>query len=82
MSTVSKAYKQMAPSTLFYGMGACTVPHITETAVLFSGTGDLLNPTVMTEHLEQAYYSCLKRVEINLPVRFAGLIEKACQFAE
>ena len=49
MSTVSKAYKQMASSTLFYGIGACSVPHITETSDLFSGTGDLLNPIVMTD---------------------------------
>jgi pyridoxal/pyridoxine/pyridoxamine kinase len=56
MSIVSKAYKQMSPSTLFYGFGANTVPHITEVSDLFSGTGDLLSPMVMTEHLEQAYY--------------------------
>jgi len=56
MSCVSKAYKQMSPSTLFYGFGANSVPHITEVSDLFSGTGDLLNPIVMTDHLEQSYY--------------------------
>lgn len=72
----------MSPSTLFYGIGACTVPHITETSDLFSGTGDLLNPVVMTDHLEQAYYSCLKRIEINLPVNYSAVIAKACEFAQ
>jgi hypothetical protein len=52
MSTVSKAFKQMSPSTLFYGFGANSVPHVTEVSDLFSGTGDLLNPIVMTDHLE------------------------------
>ena len=81
MSVVSKAYKQMSPSTLFYGFGACSVPHITETSYLFSGTGHLLNPTVMTDKLEQAYYSCLKRVEINAPIKFSSIIAKASEFA-
>ena len=53
MSCVSKAYKQMSPSTLFYGFGANSVPHVTEVSDLFSGTGDLLNPIVMTDHLEK-----------------------------
>ena len=74
LSMVSKAYKQMSPSTLFYGFGANTVRHITEVSDLFSGTGDLLNPIVMTDHLEQAYYSFLKNVEINLPVHFSSLM--------
>jgi len=74
MSCVSKAYKQMSPSTLFYGFGANSVPHITEVSDLFSGTGDLLNSIVMTDHLEQSYYQCLKNVEINLPVHFSSVI--------
>lgn len=82
MSTVSKAFKQMSPSTLFYGFGANSVPHVTEVSDLFSGTGDLLNPVVMTDHLEQAYYQCLKNVEINLPCNFAGVIAKAVEFAQ
>ena len=81
MSCIAKAYKQMSPSTLFYGFGANSVPHLTEVSDLFSGTGDLLNPIVMTDHLEQAYYSCLKKVEINLPVHFSGIISKAIEFA-
>ena len=71
----------MSPSSLFYGFGANSVPHITEVSDLFSGTGDLLSPIVMTDHLEQAYYQCLKRVEINLPVHFSQVIAKAIEFA-
>ena len=82
MSTLSKAYKQMSPSTLFYGFGANSVPHITEVSDLFSGTGDLLNPIVMTDHLEEAYIQCLKHVEINLPVHFSQVISKAVEFAQ
>mmetsp|Transcript_37159 Transcript_37159/g.57031 ORF Transcript_37159/g.57031 Transcript_37159/m.57031 type:complete len:114 (-) Transcript_37159:192-533(-) len=74
MSVVSKNFKQMSPSTLFYGYGAVAVQHITEVSDLFSGTGDLLNPIVMTDHLEQAYYKCLKNIEINCPVHLASLI--------
>ena len=81
MQCISKAFKTMSPSTLFYGFGANSVPHMTEVSDLFSGTGDLLNPIVMTDHLEQAYYSCLKKVEINLPVHFSKVIEKAVEFA-
>jgi hypothetical protein len=44
---------------------------------LFVGTGDMLNPIVMTDNLEREYYGCLKRVEINQPVKFANLISKA-----
>jgi hypothetical protein len=72
----------MSPSTLFYGFGANSVPHITETSDLFSGTGDLLNPIVMTDHLEQVYYTCLKNVEINLPCRFSQVVSKAVEFAQ
>ena len=81
MSCISKAYKQMSPSTLFYGFGANSVPHLTEVSDLFSRTGDLLNPIVMTDHLEQAYYSCLKKIEINLPCHFSSVIAKAVEFA-
>jgi hypothetical protein len=48
---------------------------------LFVGTGDLLNPIVMTDHLDQAYYSCLKRVELNLPVHISSVISKGIEFA-
>lgn len=82
MSCISKSYKQMSPSTLFYGFGANSVPHLTEVSNLFSGTGDLLNPIVMTDHLEAAYYSCLKKVEINLPCCLSGVIAKAVEFAQ
>ena len=82
MDTVSKAYKRISPSSLFYGFGANAVTKKTEVSDLFSGTGDLLNPVVMTDQLEREYYQCLRRVELNLPVNFAGLIEKGVQFAE
>ena len=72
----------MSPSTLFYGFGANSVPHVTEVSDLFSGTGDLLNPIVMTDHLEQAYYQCLKNIEINLPCKFSHVIAKAVEFAQ
>lgn len=54
----------------------------TEVSDLFVGTGDLLNPIVMTDHLEQAYYSCLKRVELNLPVHISKVVGKAVEFAQ
>lgn len=57
------------------------MPHVTEVSDLFSGTGDLLNPIVMTDHLEKSYYQCLKNVEINLPVHYASVIRKAIEFA-
>ena len=34
----------------------------TEVGDFFVGTGFLLNPIVMTDHLDKAYYDCLKRV--------------------
>ena len=66
---------------MFYGFGANSVLRKTEVSDLFVGTGDLLNPIVMTDHLEQAYYSCLKRVELNLPVHFSKVIEKSIEFS-
>ena len=72
----------MSPKSLFYGFGASSVKHLTEVSDLFSGTGDLLNPIVMTDQLESAYYQCLKRVEINQPVKFSSVIKKAVEFAE
>lgn len=56
ITAVSKAYKQISPSSLFYGFGANSVAKVTEVSDLFVGTGDLLNPLVMTDHLENAYY--------------------------
>ena len=50
--SVSKAYKQIAPSTLFYGFGASSVAKRTEVSDLFVGTGDMLNPVVMTDSLD------------------------------
>jgi hypothetical protein len=49
MMTVSKAYKLISPTSLFYGFGANSVAKNTEVSDLFSGTGDLLNPVVMTD---------------------------------
>ena len=54
----------------------------TEVSDLFVGTGDLLNPVVMTDNLEHEYNECLKRVELNLPVKFSGLIKKSVEFAQ
>jgi hypothetical protein len=55
---------------------------VTEVSDLFVGTGDLLNPVVTTDSLEREYYGALKRVELNLPVKFAKVIEKSIDFAE
>ena len=49
---------------------------------LFVGTGDLINPIVMTDNLEHEYQECLKRVELNLPVKFSSLIKKSVEFAQ
>lgn len=76
LSAVSKAYRLISPTSLFYGFGANSVTKITEVSDLFVGTGDLLNPIVMTDNLEKEYYSCLKRVELNLPVKLSKLIAK------
>ena len=82
LSAVSKAYKLISPTSLFYGFGANSVKHVTEVSDLFVGTGDLLNPIVMTDNLEKEYYSCLKRCELGAPVKFAKVIAKAVEFAE
>lgn len=68
ITALTKAFRQVSPTSLFYGFGANSVSKKTEVSDLFVGTGDLLNPVVMTDHLEHAYYNCLKRVELNLPV--------------
>lgn len=49
---ISKAFRQISPSSLFYGFGANSVAKKTEVSDLFVGTGDMLNPIVMTDHLE------------------------------
>lgn len=72
----------ISPSALFYGFGANSVTKVTEVSDLFVGSGDLLNPVVMTDNLEKEYYAALRRVELNLPVKFASVIEKALDFAE
>jgi len=36
----------------------------------------------MTDNLEKEYYSALRRIELNLPVNFAKVLEKAIDFAE
>ena len=60
MIAVRQAYKLISPNSVFYGFGANAVTHVTEVSDLFSGTGDLLNPIVMTDTLEREYYKCLK----------------------
>ena len=82
LSVVSKAYKLISPTSLFYGFGANSVTKVTEVSDLFVGTGDLLNPIVMTDNLEKEYYKCLRRCELNAPVKFSRLIAKAVEFAE
>jgi len=64
-----------------YGFGANSVCKKTEVSDLFIGTGDLLNPIVMTDHLDKAYYDCLKRVELNAPIHIASVISKGIDFA-
>jgi hypothetical protein len=81
LTAISKAFRQISPSSLFYGFGANSVAKKTEVSDLFVGTGDMLNPIVMTDHLDQAYYSCLKRVELNLPVHISSVISKGVEFA-
>ena len=82
LHAVSKAYKLISPSCLFYGFGANSVTKITEVSDLFVGSGDMLNPIVSTDLLEKEYYEALKRVELNLPVKFNQLIAKGIQFAQ
>mmetsp|Transcript_23292 Transcript_23292/g.31123 ORF Transcript_23292/g.31123 Transcript_23292/m.31123 type:complete len:133 (+) Transcript_23292:1425-1823(+) len=82
LQAISKSFKLISPTSLFYGFGANSVMKVTEVSDCFVGTGDLLNPIVMTDNLEHEYNECLKRVELNLPVKFAGLIRKAVEFAE
>jgi len=82
LSAVSKAYKLISPTSLFYGFGANSVKNVTEVSDLFVGTGDLLNPIVMTDNLEKEYYSCLKRCELGAPVKFSRVVAKAVEFAE
>ena len=82
MSAISKSYKLIAPSSLFYGFGANSVTKVTSVSNLFVGTGDMLNPIVMTDNLEREYYAALKRVELNSPVKFAEVLKKAIDFAE
>jgi hypothetical protein len=82
LQAISKSFKLISPSALFYGFGANSVKGKTEVSDLFVGTGDLLNPIVMTDNLEKEYYAAFSRIELNLPVKFARLIEKAVDFAE
>jgi hypothetical protein len=82
MQAITKSFKLISPSALFYGFGANSVTKVTEVSDLFVGSGDLLNPVVMTDNLEKEYYAALRRVELNLPVKFASVIEKALDFAE
>ena len=78
---ISKAFRQTSPSSILYGFGANSVCKKTEVSDLFVGTGDLLNPIVMTDHLDKAYYDCLKRVELNAPIHIASVISKGVDFA-
>lgn len=82
MQAITKSFKLISPSALFYGFGANSVRSITEVSDLFVGSGDLLNPVVMTDNLEREYYAALRRVELNLPVKMASVIEKAIDFSE
>ena len=82
VSAISKAYKLISPTSLFYGFGANSVTKVTEVSDLFAGTGDLLNPIVMTDNLEKEYYKSLRRCELNAPVKFSKLVSKAIEFAE
>lgn len=82
MQAITKSFKLISPSALFYGFGANSVTKVTEVSDLFVGSGDLLNPVVMTDNLEKEYYGALRRVELNLPVKMAKVIEKAIDFAE
>lgn len=82
LQAISKSFKLISPSALFYGFGANSVKQVTEVSDLFVGTGDLLNPIVMTDNLEKEYYAAFSRIELNLPVKFAKVIEKALDFAE
>ena len=52
LTAISKAFRQISPSSLFYGFGANSVAKKTEVSDLFMGTGDMLNPIVMTDHLD------------------------------
>jgi hypothetical protein len=79
--SISKAYRQISPSSILYGFGANSVCKKTEVSDLFVGTGDLLNPIVMTDHLDKSYYDCLKRVELNAPIHIASVISKGIDFA-
>ena len=81
LQALSKSYKLISPSALFYGFGANAVTKTTQVSHLFAGTGDLLNPLVMIDNLDRAYYEALKRVELNSPVKFAVLLRKAIDFA-
>ena len=45
----------ISPTSLFYGFGANSVMKQTEVSDLFVGTGDLINPIVMTDNLEHEY---------------------------
>lgn len=82
IQAISKSFKLISPSALFYGFGANSVTKVTEVSDLFVATGDLLNPIVMIDNLEKEYYAALRRVELNLPVKFQKLIEKALDYAE
>jgi len=82
MQAITKSFKLISPSALFYGFGANSVRQVTEVSDLFVGSGDLLNPVVMTDNLEREYYAALRRVELNLPVKMASVIEKAIDFSE
>lgn len=86
LQCVSKAFRNISPSSLFYGYGAKTICGQGEdgpcrTSDLFSGTCDLMNPLVMTDHLDQQYYKCLESVELNAPVHLSKIISKAIEFA-
>ena len=49
---------------------------------MFVATGDLLNPIVMTDHIEDTYYKSLKIVELFAPVYLSEILRKANEFAQ
>ena len=82
LMSISKSFRQISPSSLLYGFGAKTIKKKGETSHLFVASGDLLNPIVQTDNIENTYYECLKRIEIGFPTYLAGVLKKAVEFAE
>ena len=82
LQAIIKSFKLISPSCLFYSFGANSVNKVTRINDLFVGTGDLLNPIVITDNLEREIYAALSRVELNSLVKFDKVLKKAIDFAE